>query len=50
MKAFLLIILANLHAPAKEANYHAGSYFVGALLAVAILCYLVYSLIKPEKF
>jgi len=32
-----------------EMSTHAG-YIIGAIIAVAILGYLIYSLIKPEKF
>jgi len=40
-----LIILMDLH-PANTP----GGYAIGALIALFILGYLVYSLIKPEKF
>jgi K+-transporting ATPase KdpF subunit len=25
-------------------------YIIGAIIALVILCYLIYSLVKPEKF
>ena len=32
-----------------ETNTHTG-YVVGIIIAIAILGYLIYTLIKPEKF
>ncbi|NVO18553.1 MAG: K(+)-transporting ATPase subunit F [Bacteroidetes bacterium] len=31
-------------------NSQSSGYLLGALLTLGILCYLIYSLIKPEKF
>jgi len=44
------IILAV--APAQAATSSSGSqnYLLGGIIAFLIMCYLVYSLIKPEKF
>jgi K+-transporting ATPase KdpF subunit len=43
METKLLMIAAT------EMSSQTG-YIIGAIIAVAILAYLIYSLIKPEKF
>jgi hypothetical protein len=45
MKTTILLITAN----SNGINSDAG-YLVGALLALAILCFLLYALVKPDKF
>lgn len=42
-----VILLAD--TSAKEAAFPAG-YLLGAIIALFLLGYLVYSLVKPEKF
>jgi K+-transporting ATPase KdpF subunit len=44
----IAIILLNANAPAAIGT--PAGYFIGALIALLILGYLIYSLIKPEKF
>jgi K+-transporting ATPase KdpF subunit len=34
---------------ANPSNGHL-SYFIGGIVALVILCYLVYTLLRPEKF
>jgi K+-transporting ATPase KdpF subunit len=48
-KAFLLLITS--HAPSNEALSNGTlSYLIGGVIALLIMGYLVYSLIRPEKF
>jgi K+-transporting ATPase KdpF subunit len=42
------IILQNAAVPAEMST--STGYFLGAIIALLILGYLIYSLIKPEKF
>jgi len=35
---------------ATEAGSAPGGYVIGAVISLLILAYLIYSLIKPEKF
>ena len=41
-------ILLNAVVPAKTGTQ--AGYFIGAMIALLIFGYLMYSLIKPEKF
>ena len=34
----------------RNASHNAGTYLIGAVIALLIMCYLVYTLIRPEKF
>jgi K+-transporting ATPase KdpF subunit len=42
------IILMNTSSPVEVST--TLGYFIGAIIALLILVYLMYSLIKPEKF
>jgi len=42
------IVLLNATSPIEVAN--SVGYEIGAIIALLILVYLLYSLIKPEKF
>jgi len=47
-QAFILLATAPVHADiGANAN---PDYLIGGIIAFLILCYLVYSLVKPEKF
>jgi K+-transporting ATPase KdpF subunit len=50
MKAILLILLIQNQTSASTPDFSTGGYLVGGILALSILAYLVYSLVKPEKF
>jgi hypothetical protein len=50
MKAILLTLLLNNQLPAGSNYFNSYGYLVGAFLALCILAYLVYSLVKPDKF
>jgi K+-transporting ATPase KdpF subunit len=45
MKTTILLAISN----PIEQNMATG-YAIGAVIALLLLCYLVYSLVKPEKF
>jgi K+-transporting ATPase KdpF subunit len=45
----LIIVPATAQAP-EIAESHRVSYFIGAVIALFILGYLIYSLLKPDKF
>jgi K+-transporting ATPase KdpF subunit len=47
----LAIMAAPLATPAQvNANMSQASYYIGAVIALFILGYLIYSLLKPDKF
>jgi len=48
-KSFLLLVPVAQEAHGSIVNGTIG-YIVGAIIAVLIMGYLVYSLLKPEKF
>jgi K+-transporting ATPase KdpF subunit len=50
MKAPILFLLVNVLPGANPSNAQSLGYLIGALLSIAIFGYLIYSLIKPEKF
>jgi K+-transporting ATPase KdpF subunit len=50
MNTFLLIGMITDVIPAKITGFQSGGYLIGAFLAILILGYLVYSLVKPEDF
>ena len=49
-KSFIMktIIFLNLAGPLHSENL--SGYLIGAIIGILILGYLIYSLIKPEKF
>jgi K+-transporting ATPase KdpF subunit len=42
-------VFISLGTPAKETN-SSSMYAIAAIIAFLILCYLLFALIKPEKF
>ena len=45
------MLVVNVHTSANNAAANGPvSYLIGALIALIIMGYLVYSLLKPEKF
>ena len=47
-----LLLLGNMIPPVAEAagKSNTGSYILGAIIALLIIGYLIYTLIRPEKF
>ncbi|MFA6126789.1 MAG: K(+)-transporting ATPase subunit F [Bacteroidales bacterium] len=45
----MIVIILSATYPAAEVNLTSG-YIIGIIIAVFLLGYLLYSLIKPEKF
>jgi K+-transporting ATPase KdpF subunit len=46
-----LMLLLVVPAPTSEAASNSSlSYFIGGIIAVLIMGYLVYTLLRPEKF
>jgi len=50
MKVLLNGFFINLLVLNGTSNSHSLGYLIGGFLAMAVLGYLTYSLIKPEKF
>ena len=43
-----LMVVAPTSPPQQSS--HPGGYVIGAIISLLILVYLIYSLVKPEKF
>ena len=50
MLSFMALLPVLTEKAARQATASAGGYIIGAIVALLIMFYLFYSLIKPEKF
>jgi K+-transporting ATPase KdpF subunit len=48
--ALLLLVIPGATAADNNPVANQASYFVGAVIAIFILGYLIYTLLKPDKF
>lgn len=46
----MLTSLAVIPLLERNSSHTAGTYLIGAVIALLIMCYLIYTLIRPEKF
>jgi K+-transporting ATPase KdpF subunit len=49
MNTKILLEIVSVRLDAVTSNGQAG-YVIGGIIALLIMCYLIYSLLRPEKF